>query len=92
MVDLALDDRELGRLRALSSWTHTTPTSFVSHDEWGTFRGDAQVLVERYLPAFLPGQLGDRRCSGAWTPNAPPGARTFRTRSGGRAAAGTASG
>jgi hypothetical protein len=34
-VDRALDDRQLGQLRALSSRAHITPTSFVNTYEWG---------------------------------------------------------
>jgi hypothetical protein len=52
-VDRALDDRELNRLRALSTRAHITPTSFVNTDEWGNFRGDPRVLMELYFDPFL---------------------------------------
>jgi hypothetical protein len=52
-VDRALDDRELDQLRALSTRAHITSTSFVNTYEWGNFRGDPQVLMERYFDAFL---------------------------------------
>jgi hypothetical protein len=52
-VDRALDDRQLGQLRALSSRARITPTSFVNTYEWGNFRGDPRVLMERYFDAHL---------------------------------------
>jgi hypothetical protein len=52
-VDRPLDASELGALRGLSTRAHITSTSFVNTYEWGNFRGDPRVLVERYFDAFL---------------------------------------
>lgn len=52
-VDRPLDASELRALRGLSTRAHITSTSFVDTYEWGNFRGDPRVLVERYFDAFL---------------------------------------
>jgi hypothetical protein len=52
-VDRPLKSRELDALRGLSTRAHITPTSFVNTYEWGNFRGDPRVMVERYFDAFL---------------------------------------
>jgi hypothetical protein len=63
-VDRPLDDRQLGEVRGLSTRAHITPTSFVNSYEWGDFRGNPLVLVERYYDAFLYlANWGTRRLS-----------------------------
>jgi hypothetical protein len=52
-IDRPLDERQLGEVRALSTRAHITSTSFVNTYEWGNFRGDPRVLMERYYDAFL---------------------------------------
>jgi hypothetical protein len=52
-IDRPLDERQLGEVRALSTRAHITPTSFVNTYEWGDFRGNPLVLMERYYDAFL---------------------------------------
>ncbi|QYN37774.1 hypothetical protein K1T35_11335 [Pseudonocardia sp. DSM 110487] len=52
-IDRPLDERQLDEVRALSTRAHITPTSFVNTYEWGNFRGDPRVLMERYYDAFL---------------------------------------
>jgi hypothetical protein len=49
----ALDERQLGEVRALSTRAQITSTSFVNTYEWGNFRGGPRVLMERYYDAFL---------------------------------------
>jgi hypothetical protein len=52
-IDRPLDERQLDEVRALSTRAHITPTSFENTYEWGDFRGDPRVLMERYYDAFL---------------------------------------
>lgn len=52
-LDHALDQRQLGELRAISTRAQITPTSFVNTYEWGDLKADPRVLVERYFDAFL---------------------------------------
>src|SRR5437879_1446501 len=52
-VDRPLDQRQISELRALSTRATITPTSFVNSYHWGDFRGNPQVLMERYFDAFL---------------------------------------
>ena len=52
-IDRPLSARQLGEVRALSTRAQITPTSFVNTYEWGNFRGDPRVLMERYYDAFL---------------------------------------
>jgi hypothetical protein len=52
-VDRRPETHELEVLRSLSTRADITPTSFVNTYEWGNFRGDPRVLVERYFDAFL---------------------------------------
>src|SRR5438105_10425595 len=40
-------------LRALSTRARITPTGFVNTYDWGDFKGDPRVLMERYFDAFL---------------------------------------
>lgn len=52
-IDRPLDERQLDQIRALSTRAHITPTNFVNTYEWGNFRGNPRVLMERYYDAFL---------------------------------------
>ena len=52
-VDRPLDQRQMSELRALSTRASITPTSFVNSYQWGDFRGNPAVLMERYFDAFL---------------------------------------
>lgn len=52
-IDRPLDERQLDEVRALSTRAEITPTSFVNTYEWGNFRADPRVLMERYYDAFL---------------------------------------
>ncbi|MHA6618546.1 hypothetical protein [Pseudonocardia sp. DLS-67] len=52
-IDRPLDERQLDEVRTLSTRAHITPTSFVNTYEWGNFRGNPRVLMERYYDAFL---------------------------------------
>lgn len=47
MIDQPLDERQLGEIRALSTRAGITPRSFVNTHEWGNFRGNPRVLMER---------------------------------------------
>ncbi len=52
-VDRPLDEQEVAELRRLSTRATITPTRFVNVYNWGDFRGDSAVLMERYFDAFL---------------------------------------
>jgi hypothetical protein len=52
-VDRALAPHEMRELRNVSSRATITPTRFVNHYEWGDFKGDPSVWMERYFDAFL---------------------------------------
>ncbi len=52
-IDRPLDERQLSKVRALSTRAHITPTSFVNTHEWGNFRGNPRELMERDYDGFL---------------------------------------
>jgi hypothetical protein len=52
-IDRPLSDKEMRELRSYSSRARITPTSFVNEYSWGSFKGDADTLMERYFDAFL---------------------------------------
>ncbi len=52
-VDRPLTDREIRELRALSTRAEITATSFVNMYEWGDFKGDPNILMEKYFDAFV---------------------------------------
>jgi hypothetical protein len=52
-VDRPLDGRQLDELRALSTRADITSTSFVNSYQWGSFRGDPRVMMEKYFDGFL---------------------------------------
>jgi hypothetical protein len=61
-IDRPLDDRQMEKLRAVSSRAEITPTSFVNEYNWGDFKGDPDEWMGKYFDAFLYGaNWGTRR-------------------------------
>ena len=52
-IDRPLTDSEMRELRRYSSRATITPTSFVNVYNWGDFKGDRRVWMEKYFDAFL---------------------------------------
>ncbi len=52
-IDRPLDDDEQSAVRSLSTRARITATSFVNEYHWGDFRGDPNLLMERYYDAHL---------------------------------------
>jgi hypothetical protein len=52
-IDRPLTREEMRTLRGISSRATITPGRFVNEYNWGSFRGDAFQLMERYFDAFL---------------------------------------
>jgi hypothetical protein len=52
-IDRPLTEREMGELRSFSSRATITPTRFVNHYEWGSFKGNQSAWMEKYFDAFL---------------------------------------
>src|SRR5487761_463797 len=52
-VDRPLTHREIRELRALSTRAEITATSFVNTYEWGDFKGDPNILMDKYFDAFV---------------------------------------
>lgn len=52
-VNRPLAHREIRELRALSTRAEITATSFVNTYEWGDFKGDPSILMEKYFDAFV---------------------------------------
>jgi hypothetical protein len=52
-VDRPLTHREIRELRALSTRAEITATSFVNTYEWGDFKGDPNILIEKYFDASV---------------------------------------
>jgi hypothetical protein len=52
-VDHPLSHDEIRELRALSTRAEITATSFVNTYEWGDFKGDPNILMEKYFDAFV---------------------------------------
>lgn len=52
-IDRPLDDDEQAEVRSLSTRARITATSFVNEYHWGDFRGDPNLLMERYYDAHL---------------------------------------
>ncbi len=52
-VDRPLTEREMRELRAYSTRATITPSRFVNHYEWGSFKGNPSAWMERYFDAFL---------------------------------------
>jgi hypothetical protein len=52
-VDRSLSKREMAELRTLSTRATITSTRFVNFYNWGNFRGNPSVLMEKYFDAFV---------------------------------------
>ena len=52
-IDRPLGAKEMSELRAYSTRALITTTSFVNHYEWGSFKGDEDLWMEKYFDAFL---------------------------------------
>ena len=52
-LDRPLSAKEMSELRSYSTRARITTTSFVNHYEWGSFKGDADLWMEKYFDAFL---------------------------------------
>lgn len=52
-LDRTLTEREREALRSVSSRATITATHFTNHYEWGDFKGDPAVWMEKYFDAFL---------------------------------------
>jgi len=52
-LDRPLTEKEVRELRSYSTRAVITPTSFVNHYEWGNFKGDEDVWMEKYFDAFV---------------------------------------
>jgi hypothetical protein len=52
-VDRTLSNQEMRELRSHSTRARITPTSFINHYEWGSFKGDVDAWMEKYFDAFL---------------------------------------
>ena len=52
-IDRPLDDDEQAEVRSLSTRARITATSFVNEYHWGDFKGDPNLLMERYYDAHL---------------------------------------
>ena len=52
-IDRPLSTKEMSELRSYSTRARITTTSFVNHYEWGSFKGDGDVWMEKYFDAFL---------------------------------------
>lgn len=63
-VDRPLDEGGQAELRDLSSRASITAMSFTNHYEWGDFKGDPRLMMERYFDLFLYlANWGSRRLS-----------------------------
>lgn len=52
-LDRPLTERERQELRSVSSRATITATRFTNHYEWGDFKGNPAVWMEKYFDAFL---------------------------------------
>jgi len=52
-VDDRLSEKEMQELRAYSTRARITPTSFINEYDWGNFKGNADVWMEKYFDGFL---------------------------------------
>jgi hypothetical protein len=52
-LDRPLTEREREELRSVSSRATITATRFTNHYEWGDFKGNPAVWIEKYFDAFL---------------------------------------
>ncbi len=52
-IDRPLNDKEMDKLRAVSTRAVITPTSFINTYNYGDFKGDPAALMDRYFDAFV---------------------------------------
>ncbi len=52
-IDRPLTVEEMRILRSYSTRASITPTRFSNHYEWGSFKGDPAVWIEKYFDAFF---------------------------------------
>jgi len=52
-IDRPLTEREMRTLRGYSTRATITPTRFMNHYEWGSFKGNPAAWMEKYFDAFL---------------------------------------
>jgi hypothetical protein len=52
-IDRPLSKKQMAELRSYSTRARITPTSFVNDYNWGNFKGDADVWMDKYFDAFL---------------------------------------
>jgi hypothetical protein len=52
-IDRPLTEKEMGELRSFSTRARITATSFVNDYAWGSFKGNADLWMEKYFDAFL---------------------------------------
>src|SRR5438270_1069172 len=52
-IDRPLTEKETDELRQYSTRAHITPTSFINHYEWGSFKGNPDQWMEKYFDVFF---------------------------------------
>ncbi|MCG2817877.1 MAG: hypothetical protein L6433_02575 [Actinomycetia bacterium] len=52
-VDRPLTQKQMAELRRFSSRARITPSSFVNVYNWGSFKGDPEMWMEKHFDAFL---------------------------------------
>lgn len=52
-IDRPLTEKELREVRSVSTRATVTATRFTNHYEWGDFKGNPAVWMEKYFDAFL---------------------------------------
>ncbi len=52
-IDRPLTEQEMSELRSYSSRAVITPTRFVNHYQWGSFKGNSLAWMEKYFDAFI---------------------------------------
>ena len=52
-LDRPLTGKQRAELRSISTRAEITATRFVNEYQWGDFKGDPQMMMERYFGAFL---------------------------------------
>jgi len=52
-IDRPLTEKEMAELRLFSTRARITPTSFVNEYNWGNFKGNPDMWMEKYFDGFL---------------------------------------
>jgi hypothetical protein len=52
-IDRPLTEQEMRELRTYSTRATITPTRFMNHYNWGSFKGKPAIWMEKYFDAFL---------------------------------------